>query len=211
FNSGTSYELMIVSLLHPAIIIILLSGAAMSAVGREFSTRGFGQWIESRSDVLPALIGKLLPYLLLYFLYAMICLIWLSGWRGYPVHGSLSLLLLGYGLMLLAYALLGAAIVAVSRDVAMALGAAAVYASSALAFSGALFPIRGAPLFSQSWNAVQPYTWYSQISASLWQMGAPDGAVLRPLLILMLMVVVTGAGAWLGLDWAAREKQRGTL
>lgn len=211
FNSGFSYELMIVSLLHPAIIIILMSVAAMSAVGREFSACSFSGWVAAPAQVVPALCGKFLPYLLLYFLYATICIIWLAWWRGYPVQGSVFLLMVGYGVMLLVYALLGVALVSVTRDIAMALGGAAVYASSAMAFSGALFPMRGAPLFAQSWNAIQPYTWYSRISASLWQMGAPVSAVSCPLRILFLMVVVTGLGAWAGLYFAAREAQRGEL
>lgn len=211
FNSGLSYELMIVSLLHPAIIIILLSVAAMSAVGREFSQRSFSCWISAPRLVVPALIGKLLPYVLLYFSYAVICIAWLVWWRGYPIQGSVFFLLLGYGLMLLAYALLGAALVSVTRDSAMALGGAAVYASSAMAFSGALFPIRGASLFAQSWNAIQPYTWYSQISASLWQMGAPYSVVSRQLLILLLMVLITGIGAGVGLYFSFRDARKGCL
>lgn len=211
FNAGTSYELMVVSILHPAILIILLSVAVMTAVGRECSAAQFCGWVRANEPVLAVLIGKVFPYMLIYFVYEALCIGWLAGMRGYPVAGSLPVLLTGYGLMLVAYTFLGAMVAASVRDVAMALGAAAVYASSALAYSGALFPVRGAVLFTQSWNSMQPYTWYSRISAEQWQMGTAVSDSLPDLGILLLMCVILGAGAWGAVKWTARDAARGTL
>lgn len=211
FNPGASYELMIVSLLHPAILVILMSCAVVAAIGREFSGRNFSAWIRRPRDIVPAFCGKMLPYLLVYLAFGAVSIAWLAWGRGYPVAGSVLVLMLGYLLMLIAYVLLAAAIIAVARDATVALGSVAVYASSAMAFSGAFFPMIGAPWFTRSWNAIQPYTWYSQISAEAWQMGAPASASLGALSILLFTIAVLALGTWAGLRWACREAERGTL
>lgn len=211
FNPNTSYEWMLVGPLQACLLVILLSCAAITSVGREFSRRTFRAWVAPGRGVFLALCGKLAPYLLVYFVYGVLSFAWLAWGRGYPVAGSLWALLAGYGLMLLAYAFLGVLIVAGTRDSSMAMGAVAVYASSAMAFSGAFFPLRGASLFAQSWNAVQPYTWFTQISMQCWQMGAPASVSAKPLAILGVMAIVTAVGAILGLRLAASDAARGTL
>jgi ABC-2 type transport system permease protein len=205
FNPFSSYEWMIVSLLHPALIVIFFSCATIVAAGREIAGGTLHEWIGAPRNALFALAGKCLPYVLIYLLYAIACIFWLI-WRGYPVNGSLAMLLAGYVLMLIAYIGLGVLIVAVLRDMPMALGSAALYASSALAFSGTFFPMRYGVLFAQSWNAVQPFTWYARLSMQQWQMGAPLATSLMPLGILLALAVSLGGGAVWALAHAAREE-----
>jgi ABC-2 type transport system permease protein len=156
----------------------------------------------------PGLLGKLLPYFLIYLFYGFACIVWLAWGRGYPVAGSLWMLMLGYALMLATYIALGALIEACVRDQAMSLGAAAVYASSAITFSGAFFPIRGGVWFAQAWSAIQPYTWYTAISAQQWQMGAPAAVSFLPDLILAVEAAVLSAGAVLAVWYEAREREK---
>lgn len=210
YNPNLSYEWMLVGPIHAAVIIILLSAAVMTSAGREFSHRTFSEWMTQRG-VFAALTGKLILYVAIYFIYGVVCFVWLAWGRGYPITGSVGVLLLGYVLMLIAYAYLGALIVSTVRDAAMALGAAAVYASSAMAFSGAFFPMRGANLFAQSWNAVQPYTWFVQISMQTWQMGAPASVSAKALTVLGVIVLFCGCGAWAGYKLAAHEAGKGAL
>lgn len=202
FNPFVSYELMILSMLFPGVIIILLSCSVMAAVGREFSERHFSDWIRTPAEIVPALTGKLAPYVLIYLFYGCVSIIWLACMRGYPVMGAIGPLLLGYLLMLAAYALFAALILSVVHDTAVGLGSAAVYASSALAFSGAFFPMNGAVLFTRSWNLIQPFTWMTKLIADIWQMGT--GSAVLPLTVLLLMCVVLGAGAYVGMYAAAR-------
>lgn len=208
FNPSASYELMIVSLLHPALIVIFLSCAVITTVGRTLEARQSRRWIVKPGWLPAAFAGRMLPYFLIYLGFGAVCIVWLSL-RGYPIAGSLALLLIGYGLMLAAYIGLGALMVAVTRDAAMALGAAAVYASSAMAFSGAFFPIDGAGMFARSWNAIQPYTWYAKLSAQQWQMGVPPADSLHVLAILAAMAAVALTGALAALSFARRAERGG--
>lgn len=211
FNPNTSYEWMLAAPLQVALIVLMISCAAIVAVAREFSGGRFGAWIGPGAPIGAAVLGKFAPYLALYFVYGTICIVWQALARGYPVAGSVWLLTAGYGLMLAVYALFGAMLAAICRDAVMAMGATAVYASSAMAFSGAFFPMRGADLFAQSWNAIQPYTWFVRLSMQVWQMGVPDAVALKTLAVLGVMVAVTGAGAWLGLYGVRRDAERGKL
>lgn len=205
FNPFSSYEWMIVSLLHPSLIVIFLSCAAIVATGREIRARRLREWIGAPRSALAALLGKAAPYLAVYFAMGIACILWLAL-RGYPVNGSLAALLTGYALMLLAYVGLGTLMVAIFRDMPMALGSAAVYASSALAFSGIFFPMRGGVWFAQSWNAIQPFTWFARLSVQQWQMGAPIGDSLWPLVFLATLAAALILGAGWALAVATREE-----
>jgi ABC-2 type transport system permease protein len=207
FNPFSSYEWMIVSLLHPALIVIFFSCAVITSVGREIAGRRLVEWIGAPcpSGTLAALAGKTAPYLAIYLCFGAACILWLTA-RGYPVNGSLAALLIGYALTLIAYIGLGTLIIGVVRDMPMTLGAAAIYASSALAFSGAFFPMRYGALFAQSWNAVQPFTWFTRLAVQQWQMGAPVAASLPQLGILAALAAGLIAGAVWALIYTAHEE-----
>jgi ABC-2 type transport system permease protein len=84
--------------------------------------------------------------------------------------------------------------VAVTRETATALSASAVYAGSALAYSGATLPLNGGNAFARIWSEVLPLTHYIAL-----QMGQVSGqtvaAAVSPTLALIAYVVIAGGGA----------------
>ena len=65
-----------------------------------------------------------------------------------------------------------------------------VVVGTALAFSGATFPVIDAPLFARVWNALLPLTAYVQVQMEQQFMGAPVAVSLRPLAVLVAMAAV---------------------
>jgi ABC-2 type transport system permease protein len=84
---------------------------------------------------------------------------------------------------------------------ATALSFATLYMGTALAYTGATFPIDGAPTFAAVWSRVMPLTAYLKLqSAELWA-GASWTAAAGDIAVLLLFALVTGT---LGLRLFAR-------
>ena len=67
-----------------------------------------------------------------------------------------------------------------------------LYAGTSLAFSGATFPVQGAPLFAQVWSQLLPFTAYLKLQAQQLDLGAAWTASLSLLGTLLLFVLVAG-------------------
>ncbi len=198
FNPQTSYELLLVPLIHTAILHLMMCMAAASAVGRELRDGTAADWLDAAGgDMLAAAAGKLLPYYAVYTLFGVAALAAFSA-NGWPVAGSAGLLIAAHALLYLAYAGIGVLFVGLTRSMMMSLSLIGVYAGASLAFSGALFPTAGAPLFTRIFSAMTPYRWFAQIQAQQLESAAPVAATL-PLLIIMLVFALVAFGLGLPL------------
>ena len=198
FNPQTSYELLLVPLIHTAILHLMMCLAAASAVGRELRDGTAADWLDAAQDnIIAAVMGKLLPYYLVYTLFGVAALAAFSA-HGWPVAGSAWLLIAAHALLYLAYAGIGVLFVGLTRSMMMSLSLIGVYAGASLAFSGALFPTAGAPLFTRVFSAMTPYRWFAQAQAQQLESAAPVGATL-PLLGIMLVFALVAFGLGLPL------------
>jgi len=128
--------------------------------------------------------------------------------RGDGVAGSLWLLLLAQPLFYLACCCFALLFIALVRDMCTGLSLVGLSIGTALAFSGATFPVIEAPLFTRVWNALLPLTAYVQVQMQQVFMGAAWTVSLRPLGVLLLMAGVAGGIGSLLLVRAARGVPR---
>jgi ABC-2 type transport system permease protein len=124
----------------------------------------------------------------------VIWLLYLTLARGWRVEGSIVLIVAGQTLFYLATAGISALLVAVTRETATGLSASAVYAGSALAFSGATLPLDGGSGFARIVSAILPLTHYLALQMGQFVGDAP-GTALGPMLALCGYVVIAGGGA----------------
>lgn len=192
FNPQGSYELQLVALVHPAILHLVFMVAVSAALGRELRDGTIGPWLGTldRRRAAAAIAGKLLPYLVIFMLWSVLATGYLAGLRGWPVAGSVALLLTSHLAMYLAY--LGVAVLFVGLTLTMgsALSAAGLFAGASFAFAGAIFPIESASAFARVWSALLPYTAFAKALSEQWVMGAPPVGTLRQILILLIFLVV---------------------
>ena len=206
YNPARSYELFLLPLIFPAMLSLLAALAAGAAFGREQRDGLLGGWLQQRPWA--AMAGKLFPYVALFSLYGALGVLYLAYVRGDGMAGSLWLMLLAQPLFYLACCSFALLFIAVTRDTCTGLSAVGLTIGTALAFSGATFPVIEAPLFTRVWNLLLPLTAYVQVQMQQLFMGAPWQVSLRPLTVLLLMSVVTGGlGACLLLR-AARQQVR---
>lgn len=205
FNPQGSYELQLVSLIHPALLHLAFMVAITGALGRELRDGTIGPWITGSENGALAVAGKLLPYLIVFMAWAALATLYLAIMRGWPINGSLAMIMAGYLAMYLAYTGVTLLIIGVSRSMIQSLSLTGLYAGASFAFAGAIFPIESASGFAQIWSALLPYTWFSRLLTEQWVMASPL-SVSWGALLMMLAFLLPGLVIGLPMYLAAANK-----
>ena len=195
FNPQGSYELQLVALVHPALLHLIFMVAITGALGRELRDGSIGEWLGglSRRDAALAVCGKVSPYLAVFMGWAVLTTAYLVGIRGWPVVGSVALLLAGYAAMYLAYVGVTLLFLGLTLTMSTALSLAGLYAGASFAFAGAIFPIESASSFARLWSAILPYSAFAKLLAEQWIMGS-DKLDSAWQIAVMLLFLAVGAG-----------------
>lgn len=207
FNPQGSYELQLVALIHPALLHLVFMVAVVSALGRELRDGTIGAWIgaEPPARAAAAVAGKLTPYLAIFTLWGLLAIGYVAGLRGWPVAGSVAMLLAGYAAMYLAYIGVSLLVVGLTLTMGKALSVAGLYAGASFAFAGAIFPVESASAFARLWSALLPYPAFAKLLAEQWIMGTAAAYSLRQVVVMLAFLLV---GAGIGLPRYLRAARR---
>lgn len=196
YNPSLSYEFYLEPFMIPAILHLLLCCCVAFAVGQELKFNTTGQWLNQHS-IFSALLSKILVYVLIFTAWTWAWMFWLIEIRGWFVAGQLWMILLGQFFFYSAYALISSTVVLATRDLAKSFGFIAVYGGSSLSFAGVTLPLNNAPLFTQFWADIIPYTPYAKLQTEQWVIGSPVSASLLPLAVLAAYCLFYCATAYL--------------
>lgn len=192
YNAATSFEWYLLSLINPAVLHLLTACVTVMALGRELRGKSLDEWARASGGVAPALLGKMAPYVAAMSMWGVVWLLYLTLARGWRVEGSIALIVAGQTLFYLGTACISALLVAVTRETATGLSASAVYAGSALAFSGATLPLDGGSGFARVISAILPLTHYLALQMGQFVGDAPRSAVGASLALLAYVGVAGG-------------------
>lgn len=184
FNPSRNFSLFLLPMVASAVLSLCMAGAVVMAMGREM--RQPGQWTLSTGSVL----GKLLPYLAVFWLQGAGVLLYSANVDGMGLAGSGIALLAGWGLFLLASAAVGVLLLGLTRDMGVSLSLLGMVLGTALAFSGATFPVLDANLFTRIWNQLLPLTHWLELLNQQLLMGSGWKPALPPLAVLAGMTAV---------------------
>jgi ABC-2 type transport system permease protein len=206
FNSARSYGTFLLSLILPAILLFGLTLSVTAAFARELRDKTVATWLTSAGGrLLPAAIGKALPYVALFLLQGVASLLWVALIPGDRVRGSILLLVFAQALMYIAYAAIGLFIAGGVRNMATALAAVSLYAGTTFPYSGRTFPVDDASKFVRFWNLILPYTSYVKLQSQQLDIGAAPNASLGHIAALLAFIAIPGAVGLLLYGRAARE------
>ncbi|OTG68187.1 multidrug ABC transporter permease [Acinetobacter sp. ANC 4470] len=183
YNPSLSYEFYLEPFMIPAILHLLLCCCVAFAVGQELKFNTTRQWLNQHS-IFSALLSKILVYVLIFTVWTWAWMFWLIEVRGWFVAGQLWMILLGQFFFYSAYAFISSTVVLATRNLAKSFGFIAVYGGSSLSFAGVTLPLNNAPLFTQFWANIIPYTPYAKLQTEQWVIGSPISASLLPLAVL---------------------------
>ncbi|MET4682121.1 ABC transporter permease [Brevundimonas faecalis] len=193
-NPQTSFELFLGGLIAPGVLHLLTACGAVMAMGRELKGGSLADWsarMEGRTAA--AILGKLIPYVVVFTLWGALWIAWLCGWRGWGVEGDMAVLLTGVFALAAATAAISALLVVLTGDLDVSFSATAIYAGSAIAFSNGTLPLTHGPAFAQIWSAALPFTHYLKLQNEQMVLGSSLMTSLGPLLT--LSAVALGAFA----------------
>jgi ABC-2 type transport system permease protein len=202
-NPAGSLEWFLTSLIQPCVLQLVVACMTVAALGRELEQDTFAGWARRSGGVTAALAGKFLPYVAVTSVFGAIWLVWLVLFRGGQVDGSLTLIVIGQVILFTGTAAISALLVAATRKVQDPMVFSVIYAGTAIAYSNASLPLKGGSIIARTWSQTIPYRHYIDLQMGQF-LGEPFSEALRPLSILVLYIVVAGAGAVLLLRKAAR-------
>jgi len=190
FNPYLNYTYFLVSTLLPNMLQIFVIVMSVYALGIELKEGTAREWLEcAKKHTWKALLGKMLPYTLLFCIVGLFMNNILFRYLGVPLQGSLGLITLASILMILAYQAVALLLVSITANLRLSLSFAAFYSSTAFAFVGVTFPMVGMPLPAKAWAGILPLYHYLRIFVDQTVRGMPAVLTVIPLTVLMAFIL----------------------
>lgn len=164
FNPFTSYSYYLtVNLLFISLIVFVLLGT-IYAVGNELYLGTGCQWIRiADKNYIVAIVGKLLPYTVAFYIVAMVIDLVLFNNLGVPVRGHLSSILIGEFLLIISYQSMAVFLLSLTTNMRLSLSLGSGYSMLAITFCGLTFPVFGMPIIAQAFASIFPFTYWVKI------------------------------------------------
>ncbi|MEB5476378.1 ABC transporter permease [Acinetobacter pollinis] len=189
FNPTLNYELFLEPFLIPALLHLIICCSIAFSVGQEMKFKTIKQWLDQTS-LSQAIFAKSLVHTTILFAWSLVWLFWLTVIRGWFIAGNVLLLLCALFLLYLSYALVITAVTLILKDLTRTFGLIAIYGGSSLSFAGVTLPLNNAPLFTQFWSNLIPYTPYVKLQTEQWVVGSPIQVSIPPFLLLILFCLI---------------------
>jgi ABC-2 type transport system permease protein len=199
-NPAVNYAAFLLRAVMPTVLHVVIAICTGYAVGTEFSRRSPRAWLRCAGGrPFVALVGKLLPLFVVFFVLLAIDALILHAGFNLPYRGDIGLIVGAALLFILAYQSLAVLLQLLVRNLAFGLSLTAIIASPAFGFAGIGLPVLAMGWFPQAWGSLLPLRWYLQILVDQASRGSPVQASALPLAILAGMAFGLFGLAWLRL------------
>lgn len=164
FNPYTNYFYFLATVLMPVILIVFTLLSSIYSLGYELkNATSMAALQKANNSVIVLVIGKLMPYTILYFIQALVFNYLIFKVMGMPMTGNYSVLLLSELLLIIAYQFLGVFLMGILGNLRLAVSLGSAYSMMALTFSGLTFPEFGMPLLAQIFSQLFPLSYWLKI------------------------------------------------
>lgn len=167
FNPYTNYSYFLTLGLLPLMAVVFVFLGSVYVLGQELKEKTAGELMDiAENSVTVAIVGKFLPYTLLFFANVMFMNFILFSVLGTPLTGSLLIILFSELLLIIAYQLLAVLFLNITSNMRLSLSLGSAYTMMALTFSGLTFPTMGMPIIAKIFSWIFPYTFWLKILIS---------------------------------------------
>ena len=140
-NPWGNYTIYLVSTILPGTLGLIALMLTIFAIGYELKSRSSREWLRTAGDnYTVAMIGKLIPYTIIYLILGLVCYFVMYSIAGFPVLGSHMRLLLGLLLFIMAMETMGIVMIGCLPTLRDALSVGALYAMLGFSLSGFTYP-----------------------------------------------------------------------
>lgn len=163
-NGPTNYGYYLNNMILPGVLGMCVVLVVVYALGSELKYGTSKHLLETADDsIVTALLGKLLPYTLLFTVLGILLELTLYGWMHYPIRGSIGWMILAIGVMVLAYEAVAVFIVSLVPTLRLSVCIGALYSVLSFSFAGFTLPISAIPAGLQGMSVLFPLRFYYQI------------------------------------------------
>ena len=174
FNPYINYSYYLSPSFMPMMLMIFAMLVTIFAIGTELKAGTAREWLDTAGgSVFAALVGKMLPLVVMMLLMTLTMFLILFKIVGVPLNGSLTALLFGCMLFVLAYMAIGVLIVTLLSNLRLSLSIGGGYSVLAFTFSGLTFPMMAMYPWVQAFSKIFPFTFYTDIFIDQALRGAP--------------------------------------
>ena len=140
-NPWGNYSVYLVSTILPGILGLICLMLTIFTIGFELKARTSHAWLRAAGgNYTVAMIGKLIPYTVVYLVLGVGCYVILFRFAGFPVYGSHARLLFGLVLFIFAMEALGITMIGLLPTLRDALSIGALYSMLGFSLSGFTYP-----------------------------------------------------------------------
>lgn len=140
-NPWGNYSVYLVSTILPGILGLICLMLTIFAIGYELKMRTSHAWLRAAGgNYTVAMIGKLIPYTVIYLVLGIGCHLILYRYAGFPVNGSYGRLMFGLMLFIFAMEALGITLIGLLPTLRDALSIGALYSMLGFSLSGFTYP-----------------------------------------------------------------------
>lgn len=191
FNPYTSYGYYLMPGFMAMMIFFFAILSTVFAMGLELKRGTAFKWLSGAGHNMGvAIVGKMLPYTLWFWILSFVMMWLLYAHMGVPMNGSATVIIVASLLLVLAYQWLGVLILSVTKSLRLGLSIAAGYSVLAFSFSGLTFPFIGMDGFVATIGKVLfPFTHYMDIFVDQSMRGAPVSCSMPDIIALCLFVL----------------------
>lgn len=160
-NATTNYGVYLNNIILPGLLALSIVFVLIYALGSELRYGTSKELIETADgSMAAALIGKLLPYTLIYLVLGLGLDLLLFGVCRYPLNGSILNMMLAMVVFILANEAVAVTLVGLLPTLRYSLSIAALFAILGFSFSGFTFPVEAMPAAFQGVSCLFPLRFY---------------------------------------------------
>ncbi|WP_291857751.1 ABC transporter permease [Marinilabilia sp.] len=192
FNPYTNYNYFLNSALLFVMLYLFTFLSSIYTFGNELKLGTGPALLEAgNNSIRLAVLGKMLPYTLIFWGCAMVINYLLYVIEGLPLNGSYTFIFISQLITVLTYQMMGVMLVAITRNLRLSLSLGGAYIMMGITFSGLTFPTEGMPLPARFLTVLFPFTWWEKIMISQSFRGAPVREALPYLCYILIFMAVS--------------------
>lgn len=173
-NPWSNYAIYLVSTILPGILALVVLMLTIFAIGYELKCKTCHEWLKvAGGNYTVALIGKLIPYTVLFLVLGIGCEVILFKYMHFPVNGSLTRLMLSMVLFVIAEEAMGICIIGALPTLRDAVSIGALYGMLGFSLSGFTYPVMNMLPAIQAWTNLVPLRHYYLIYVNEALLAAP--------------------------------------
>ncbi len=189
-NPWGNYSVYLVSTILPGILGLICLMLTIFAIGFELKMRTSHAWLRAAGgNYTVAMIGKLIPYTVIYLVLGIGCHLILYRFAGFPVYGSTVRLMFGLLLFIFAMEALGIFLIGLLPTLRDALSIGALYSMLGFSLSGFTYPQMSMLAPVKALSYMEPLRHYYLIYVNEALMAAPVENSIPHMLALTLFMV----------------------